>query len=88
MNQPMFPLGPLQKAVFVQRDNRFRAEVELDGQRVKVHVPNSGRMRELLIPGAAVWVQPASGANRQNGLYPVAGAAGGRLCVFKCPSGQ
>ena len=33
MNQPVFPLGPLQKAVFVQRDNRFRAEVELDGQR-------------------------------------------------------
>lgn len=65
MNQPVFPLGPLQKAVFVQRDNRFRAEVELDGQRVKVHVPNSGRMRELLIPGAAVWVQPASGANRK-----------------------
>ena len=51
MNQPVFPLGPLQKAVFVQRDNRFRAEVELDGQRVKVHVPNSGHMREVIDTG-------------------------------------
>ncbi|MGM9526562.1 MAG: DNA/RNA nuclease SfsA [Peptococcaceae bacterium] len=61
----VFPLGELRQAIFVQRDNRFRAEVLLDGQPVKVHVPNSGRMKELLVPGAAVWVQPAAGAGRK-----------------------
>ena len=54
-----YPLGELIEAKFVRRENRFRAEVALDGQIVKVHVPNSGRMQELLLPGTAVWVQPA-----------------------------
>ncbi len=61
----IFPLGPLLEARFVRRENRFRAEVELQGEPVKVHVPNSGRMQELLTPGAAVWIQPASGAKRK-----------------------
>lgn len=30
----VFPLGELRQAIFVQRDNRFRAEVLLDGQPV------------------------------------------------------
>ena len=60
-----YPLGELLEAVFIQRDNRFRAEVELNGERVKVHVPNSGRMKELLVPGAPVWVKPASGEKRK-----------------------
>ena len=53
-----YPLGDLQEAVFVRRENRFRAEVELNGQIVKAHVPNSGRMQELLVSGAKVWVKP------------------------------
>lgn len=60
-----YPLGELLEATFIQRDNRFRAEVELNGQRVKVHVPNSGRMKELLVPGVSVWIQPAAGENRK-----------------------
>ena len=54
------PFGQLLEAVFLRRENRFRAEVALNGIPVKVHVPNSGRMQELLIPGAKVWIQPAS----------------------------
>ena len=61
----IFPLGPLLKARFIRRENRFRAEVELEGQPVQVHVPNSGRMKELLVPGVDVWIQPAAGANRK-----------------------
>jgi len=61
MNETVeYALGTLYEAVFIRRENRFRAEVELDGQIVKVHVPNSGRMQELLFPGAKVWVQPAA----------------------------
>ncbi len=65
--QLYYPLGVLKEAVFVRRENRFRAEVELDGQIVKAHVPNSGRMQELLVSGAKVWVQPAKEHNNKNG---------------------
>lgn len=44
-------------AVFLSRPNRFIAHVLLDGQEVICHVKNTGRLRELLIPGAAVFIQ-------------------------------
>ena len=44
------------KAVFLRRLNRFVAEVELDGLTETVHVKNTGRCRELLVPGAEVWL--------------------------------
>ena len=43
------------KAVFLARPNRFIAHVELEGQIETVHVKNTGRCRELLIPGTEVW---------------------------------
>ena len=60
------PFDELLEAVFIRRENRFRAEVELNGVSVKVHVPNSGRMQELLVPGATVWIQPAKGKTKSN----------------------
>jgi len=39
---------------FVHRDNRFRATVVVNGQSTKAHVPNSGRLHELLIPDQPV----------------------------------
>ena len=44
-------------AVFLERPNRFIARVLLDGQEVVCHVKNTGRCRELLTPGATVFVQ-------------------------------
>ena len=44
------------KAVFLDRPNRFIAYVELEGRIETVHVKNTGRCRELLIPGAEVWL--------------------------------
>lgn len=49
---------PLQPARFVRRDNRFRAVVERNGKHLAAHVSNSGRLGELFIPGAAVWIAP------------------------------
>lgn len=43
------------KAVFISRPNRFIAEVEINGRRETVHVKNTGRCKELLIPGSEVW---------------------------------
>lgn len=42
---------------FLARPNRFVAQVELDGKVEICHVKNTGRCRELLRPGAAVWCQ-------------------------------
>ena len=44
------------EAVFLRRPNRFIAEVELRGSTETVHVKNTGRCRELLVPGARVWL--------------------------------
>ena len=44
------------RAVFLKRPNRFIAEVDIDGHREVVHVKNTGRCKELLIPGCEVWL--------------------------------
>ncbi len=46
----------IHKAVFQARPNRFIAQVALDGQPVTVHVKNTGRCRELLVPGSTVYL--------------------------------
>ena len=43
-------------AVFLDRPNRFVAHVSLKGETETVHVKNTGRCRELLLPGAQVWL--------------------------------
>ncbi len=49
--------SPLCDAVFLNRPNRFVCEVRLDsGVVVKAHMPNTGRMGELLIPEAPLRV--------------------------------
>ncbi len=44
------------RAVFVKRPNRFIAEVDIDGHKETVHVKNTGRCKELLVPGCEVWL--------------------------------
>ena len=43
-------------ATFIKRPNRFIAEVEINGHKETVHVKNTGRCRELLLPGCEVWL--------------------------------
>ena len=45
------------EARFKDRPNRFIAHVELEGEPVVCHVKNTGRCRELLLPGAKVLLQ-------------------------------
>ncbi|MBR5338128.1 MAG: DNA/RNA nuclease SfsA [Lachnospiraceae bacterium] len=52
-------------AVFIRRPNRFMAEVEIDGRSETVHVKNTGRCRELLIPGCEVWLTAPGTPNRK-----------------------
>lgn len=53
------------KAVFIRRPNRFVAHVNLDGQEQIVHVKNTSRCRELLLPGAEVWLAKSENPARK-----------------------
>ena len=46
--------GKILSGLFVSRPNRFIAHVEVEGHREICHVKNTGRCRELLIPGVQV----------------------------------
>ena len=50
---------------FRNRPNRFIAHVEIDGKEQVVHVKNTGRCRELLVPGATVWCQHSDNPARK-----------------------
>lgn len=54
-----------EKAVFLKRPNRFIAEVEIQGKRETVHVKNTGRCKELLIPGTEVILEKSRNPNRK-----------------------
>ena len=55
----------LVKGIFRSRPNRFIVEVELDGEIVRAHLPNTGRCKELLIDGATVYLKPSDNPNRK-----------------------
>ena len=52
-------------AIFVRRVNRFVAEVMIDGYIEKVHVKNTGRLKELLVPKAKVTLQKSANLSRK-----------------------
>lgn len=64
---------------FVDRPNRFIAHVELDGAVQTVHVKNTGRCRELLVPGARVYLEGNSDPKRKTAWDLVAVEKSGRL---------
>lgn len=62
---PFAPFPDLRPGVFVERPNRFLTRVLLDGppgrpmgDPVEAHLPDPGRLRELLVPGRRVLVRP------------------------------
>ena len=57
----------IQKGRFLKRPNRFIAKIEINGKEETVHVKNTGRCAELLVPGAEVYVQKSESAGRKTG---------------------
>ena len=53
------------KGTFVERPNRFIAKVKINGKLETVHVKNTGRCKELLIPGATVYLEKSDNPNRK-----------------------
>lgn len=55
----------IEKAVFLERPNRFIAYAKIQGKKETVHVKNTGRCAELLIPGAVIYVQKSNNPERK-----------------------
>ena len=53
------------EAEFISRPNRFNAKVILNNEEIIVHVPNTGRCREILIPGCIVFLREELNPNRK-----------------------
>ena len=49
--------GTIVEGRFIERPNRFIAYVDINGNKEKVHVKNTGRCRELLPPNAKVFLE-------------------------------
>ncbi|CAB1262807.1 DNA/RNA nuclease SfsA [Clostridium sp. MT-14] len=67
------------KAEFINRPNRFEAYVYINNFQVKVHVPNTGRCREILIPGTTVLLREENSPTRKTKYDLIAGYKGERL---------
>jgi sugar fermentation stimulation protein A len=67
------------KAIFINRPNRFKAFVELDGETVVAHVPNTGRNREILVPGCTVVLRKEDSPSRKTKFSLIAGYKGDKL---------
>ena len=51
--------------IFLARPNRFIAHVDVGGRTEVCHVKNTGRCRELLLPGATVWLEESANPARK-----------------------
>ena len=67
------------KAKFIERPNRFVAYCEIDGEVEKVHVKNTGRCKELLIPGCEVYLEESDNPSRATRYSLIATKKGERL---------
>ena len=58
--------------IFLERLNRFVARVEIDGREERVHVKNTGRCAELLVPGNTVYLEKSDVPTRKTAYDLVA----------------
>lgn len=67
------------QAIFIERPNRFIARVYVDGEVKTVHVKNTGRCREILIPETKVILEKASNPDRKTEYSLIAAYKGNTL---------
>lgn len=65
--------------IFIARPNRFIAHIQINGQTEVCHVKNTGRCKELLIPGAQVWCQKSTNPDRKTKYDLIAVKKGARV---------
>ncbi len=69
----------LTQCSFLCRVNRFIAKCLMDGTETTIHVKNTGRLRELLLPGASCWLEKSANPNRKTKYDLVAVENDGRI---------
>ena len=69
----------VEEGVFVDRPNRFIAHVLVNGETQVCHVKNTGRCRELLVPGARVILSRGTNPQRKTAFDLVSVYKGDRL---------
>ena len=82
--------GPWRRAIFVHRPNRFvvRARITSGGGEVRAHLPDPGRLTELLVPGRSIWLKAAdrSRKTRWTAVYVVPEEGGLVCCDTRRPN--
>lgn len=68
------------KATFIERPNRFVACCMVAGEKEKVHVKNTGRCKELLVPGVTVYLEKGNNPNRKT-RYSLVAVEKGELLI-------
>ncbi len=69
----------VKQGIFRLRPNRFIAHVEIDGKEEICHVKNTGRCKELLLPGVSVYLEESKNPNRKTKYDLIAVGKGDRL---------
>lgn len=67
------------RATFVRRPNRFQGFVEYEGEVIMTHVPNTGRVQEILLPGATVILRKEDNPARKTAFSLIAAYKGEAL---------
>ena len=55
----------IERATFLERPNRFIAYADIAGKQETIHVKNTGRCAELLVPDAEIFVQESDNPERK-----------------------
>lgn len=71
--------GQVVEGRFLSRPNRFIAHVEIEGKQETVHVKNTGRCRELLVPGARIYLEKSDKPDRKTQYDLISVIKNGRL---------
>ncbi len=79
MKEKIYPT--ILRGRFVDRPNRFVSHVEIDGKVELCHMPNPGRMRELLFPGVTMYVTP-NGNPKSRTAFRVIGVEKGETIFY------
>lgn len=68
------------EGIFLNRPNRFVANVLIDGKNEKVHVKNTGRCKEILLKGTKVYLEKSNNPNRKT-KYSIISAMKGDMLI-------